>query len=47
MREYAELRKRPTANEIVNLIATTYQVSAEQALEWLAEEFSTTTALEG
>jgi predicted phage-related endonuclease len=42
MREYAELRKRPTANEIVNLIATTYQVSAEQALEWLAEEFSTT-----
>lgn len=47
MREYAELRKRPTANELVNLIATTYQVSAAQALEWLTEEFSITTALEG
>lgn len=48
MDAYAALHKprRPTANEIVNLVATTYQTSHAQALEWLTAEFSNTEAQE-
>lgn len=47
MKAYAELRRpaRPTDAEIINLIATTYQVSAAQALEWISQ-INTTEAKE-
>ena len=47
MKVYAELRRpeRPTDAEIINLIATTYQVSTAQALEWVSQ-INTTEAQE-
>lgn len=41
MGAYAKLRARPSANDITNLVATTYQTSPDQAREWLIAAFNT------
>ena len=48
MAAYAALRRqaRPSANDIINLVATTWQTSPDEARQWLVEEFSESTQTE-